>query len=1234
MANEQNSWEQQVKARGELTPGSKLLLPMYMDALVAGAKQKGAKWKNTALNLLNLKNSLSSYGLGKYLDEPFDRKPEDEPIYKPGVHLHWVLPKVFRHGVQKETDGAPVFPLTPNRWLIVRTALNGDKTITKSWIVESDHITKGDAADPNWLLLNNAGNEKTLTASASSYEAIQTGRTIPFDENWKESAANPLFLTIMAPGDPAFAASYASCKGVFGFHDDMMDKGVAAPNGLYAYMVTGWYSDLSKDILQGMKDVSVWIERMKELSLEIELPEDNKDKILLPDGILCHSMIFEVEWKGSTFQYNNTQLPDTEFVEACIGYSAMDALAPLVLKNIPAAKNSALESFFAAFQYKMISDFDSDSGKEVLKKQVHAKTFNTLHGGSVWVIERKETKNAGSQKTGLFPPLPADLSQKLKDLNALQAEYNEKTNELHSLQAQLYAFWFRRTWTYTEDCRLPKTTDDDKRRLNELRTKLKNLYSRDAPVKSAILLRTDELKARLMVLKDALRTSETGLRNALDAITRPPLSDLTVKETKMQPYYLAKDPSVVITGVQPSDKYKDDHALNVRFANQLINKITYVQESDPRTINVPVAQLNELTSAVFPANKNIPSETRLLFNELQLLNPSMSLAAAKLAYQLYGGPAPAPEKLKALADQISGLVKKPVREKFKTEKDSTVVLPLPFSFPSWVQPWTPLFMEWEVEWFPSYNKPSQDDVMGKWNFGNKDDGIYNNVDFVFKKEIKPGGQSKKYSGRIPLTADLGKKIQAVFKKDLSFLSSAQLETLQPLSQELSGLNNNLIMRENSTQLPPLSFSSTENKFITNPLILDIDDQYTWNPMSEETGFFPFRGGHFKITGLRIIDSFGQVVDILRGKINASQSLPVIMDGGIAYMQLPLRIAQPARLRFKWMSASEAGRETDSDPGTSPVCGWLLCNKLDKSLMVFDAAGTAVGALAAVDDRSDAGAVTWTNAPGVEGNKSIDEADLNEHAKSVVKSILATGTAAVLNALIDHIDELQKRAHAKTSRQHITMALPVGYPVAIVKASCKLELRDLPAQYQGWDWETYDASLSNVKFPVYLGDVRSKTDGLAGYFLQGDYMRFNLPYAFDKPAAHPYFIRNAGMPVAVAQNMDLVVLMDPRLALPVNCGILPSASYELPGHLIDQAIESIQLSFLVSPVITSAKQVQLPLAAMSEKEWRWITLSKEKNTLWKEVVLENAMKGVLTFEPLHITEGWLKLVNKQTGDQPT
>jgi len=434
------------------------------------------------------------------------------------------------------------------------------------------------------------------------------------------------------------------------------------------------------------------------------------------------------------------------------------------------------------------------------------------------------------------------------------------------------------------------------------------------------------------------------------------------------------------------------------------------------------------------------------------------------------------------------------------------------------------------------------------------------------------------------------------------------------------------MRENSTQLPPLSYNTAQDKFIVDPLIRDIDDQYMWNPMVEETGFFPFRGGHFAITALRVIDSFGQVIDTSPGEFTVSQSMPVIREGRTTYMELPLRLAQPARLRFKWMAAGNGGKETTADPASSPVCGWLLPNKFDKSLMVFDAAGNAAGALRSTGDN---GSVIWTHAPGTAGSADIDATSLNDYAKGVVKGILDTGSAAVLNDLVRQIEVLQKRITAKAARQSITMALPVGYPVAIVKASCNLELKDLPAHYQGWDWETYDARLCKVKFPVFIGDTRSKVDGLAGYFIKGNYNRLNSPYAYDKPPVHPYFTVNGNITVSAGDNAtDLLLLIDPRMGVHISCGILPGGYYELPDQLINQAIEAIQPAFLVNPLLTFKTGTRLPLAALPEKEWQWITASKGEKTAWnKPEILDKTGKEVLSFESLHIVEGWLKLINK-------
>lgn len=1239
---EKPTWTQQVKERGQLAPGSKLLLPMHMDVLVVGEGYKGMKWKSTALRLLKLKNAKTSHAsLGKFLDQPVTEGIEDDPAHDPGIHLHWILPRTFRHGVQREQDGVPDFPLVPNRWLVIRTSVVNNKTRVKSWIVESDYTVRGSAADPNWILLNRKEHSDRLAPVTSSYEAVQIGKQFDVDK-WKDETIQPLFLTIMSPGDPGFAASYTSCKGVFGFYDAMVDKGNAEPDGLYSYMVTGWYSDAAEDILHGVANVDEWLKRMEEYSLSLELPDDNKGRIMLPDGVFCHATVFSVEWKGADRPYVNKQVPDAKFIATSIGLSPLDALAPAILKNIPSVKTGELESFLAIFQYKMLSGYDSASGREVLKQQVHTQSFNTVQAGSLWVIERKEIPEAGRQKPGALPLLPESIAGPLRELNALQNEYDEKINELHSLQSQLYAYWFKYALSSNRDALPPKERD----RADTIRKKLEELCSRRSG-SSPLLARIGKLKERLPELKrrkPVVQAQENNNENAdpidkyeglinekytaltkdiLSPIRDGTLANLTVKETKLPPFYLPKDPSVVVSGVSPSVKYRDTGPLTGRLINQLVSTIFFQRETVPRRVIIPAADLVKESGAAFPANTHIPATIEMLFNEMQLLDPSQAPAGAAVVYYKEGIPADE-DKKKQLADELAAFVRHPDAGRLRNQAGLTPVVPPDFSLSSWKQPWTPLVMEWALEWHPSYNNLSDEEVLRNWAFGNQHDGIYNNIDFVFK-QAKPAARFVKYSGRIPLTADLGKKIDTVFSKDLSFLYGEGLKKLDPLSQELSGLNNNLIMRENSTQLPPLDYDEVIKKLIVDPLISDIDDQYTWNPMMEENNFFPFRGGHLKITALRVIDSFGQVMEMPRGEFSVSQSLPVIRDGASTFIELPLRLAQPARLRFRWMAADKSGRETSGDPATSPVCGWLLPNRLDQSLMVFDGAGKAVGALRTT---GPGGTISWVNAPGGKGHADMKEAVLNEYAAGVLNGLLDTGSDTVLDHLIREIDELQKRAAAKTARQSITMALPIGYPVAIVKASCRLELKDLPAHYQGWDPDNYDARMFKVNFPVVIGDVRSKTDGLAGYFIQGEYKTLRLPYAYDRTPAHEYFASNTKITVNLGQKAtDLILLIDPRMGVHINCGILPAGYYELPDQLINQAIEAIQPSFLASPLLGSETNLQLPLAALPDKVWQWITAAKEKATGWNDAeTLDRMVKGGLSFEPLHIKEGWLTLVN--------
>ncbi len=73
--------------------------------------------------------------------------------------------------------------------------------------------------------------------------------------------------------------------------------------------------------------------------------------------------------------------------------------------------------------------------------------------------------------------------------------------------------------------------------------------------------------------------------------------------------------------------------------------------------------------------------------------------------------------------------------------------------------------------------------------------------------------------------------------------------------------------------------------------------------------------------------------------------------------------------------------------------------------------------------------------------------------------------------------------------HEDLALLMGRPLALVRASVNLEVKGLPASHQGWnefrqdmERETRDDNgFSSVKFPIRIGEYRQFNDGTVGYW---------------------------------------------------------------------------------------------------------------------------------------------------------
>jgi hypothetical protein len=223
------------------------------------------------------------------------------------------------------------------------------------------------------------------------------------------------------------------------------------------------------------------------------------------------------------------------------------------------------------------------------------------------------------------------------------------------------------------------------------------------------------------------------------------------------------------------------------------------------------------------------------------------------------------------------------------------------------------------------------------------------------------------------------------------------------------------------------------------------------------------------------------------------------------MYLPPRLAQPGRLRFRWVSADNDDVEMNSHPAMSPVCGWVVPNHLDNSLMLFTAGGQALGSLGVFGSQTR---VTWQSAggsaaPGID----VDLATANRHLKRIAEFIHGKDDG-FFDDLMNSIEAAHTYILPGDKQAPQFQAVLMGRPLAVVRAALRLEVAGLPCfdtssttleqtlssdSGKIYDWaERSSAGLLNVDFPVRLGDRNHLEDGLVAYVIDGRQPAYDDP----------------------------------------------------------------------------------------------------------------------------------------------
>jgi len=1282
-----------------------LMIPIHLDALYLKRERLvvEAMADLSIVPYFNRKRDVNP-NIAHISEEIVSQPFQNQNLYlKAGIHLHWALPDALTKGIQ-DSDKKTVFPSVPNRWLVTRT-LNGEK---RQWVVESDYLYRegegeqlGSIAYP--IEIKN-GNHQPFR---------YLGRKLPIEawlENDPKAEYLPL-LTAVGYGEPTFAAFYPNCHSVFGFYDDYSPENTDGLQydviAWYSHLEKDYFNQFikSKSQLTTQELIKAIQEKFK-----WDIPIKSNEQI--PQRMLCYARLKFASSTNTEREISvevavgNT---GTEALSAYLGQKIDNNSQSIIEDQLEAL---TLSSSLEHRQLDLTAKFEEARHEKGFNAVSSGTIWTITLGSTNATTANAEDAQAQSEVTlpdNIAPKLnQLNLSQQKYDCTCDEIESMRRQLFSDWYKYMLCAYPPQGSTDQYPDIDEVKYYIQEKG-IKPLKAKLNDLENYKKLLNES-LTQLQQAITQANITQCNLKVSDIldweKLINQLEQGTTEPIKRIKQLIPDLSSKIAGKNQGEIIDALNLILTRRDFYQENVfkTIPQGLLEK-------KPNLIDCNEEELvrwNRLLLEVsFPQLilKAPPPYTLKPIASSRYWQPTEPVI-------LMAGEGVKPTIRHGQDGRLrdDGLLE---CEILQQEEDiflngfSSILGKIDqiennkkgehIGFNTWEeQPWHPFLLEWEVEVFPLQNGCNH--------------GIYNHqydAEFITGnytlKENEPelslqygkGAVLKAanvYSGRSILTPHAGiklkEKIEVYLKKQIlsdyyeakkitkkqqndHYLSNniqaikewyettndASLNTpenkvkdpiytairayqnllsLNCLSQALGGFNEALLMHKQTLQLPiadPLGFNDYQ------PFTDEIKEMVQQSVRSAPeplNDFNPIRSGVMKILRLRLVDTFGQVKDLdIRNIITPEQ---MTTPGSPYLISLPPRLVQPARINFRWLSAIEGEQEMNSHPATTPICGWILPNNLDNSLAIYDNQGKALGSINQL--------AKWEAALGE--NKVIPFDKIDDHLQKVINYIIKQG-AEFLSNFISALDSGLENIDPENSAQNQGLALLMGRPIALVRASLNLELEGLPAINQDWGvfWQDLRRNFretdgfEKVKFPIRLGEYKQLNDGLLGYWLEGD--NGSLKDVFYAPQSdleginHPAIkFHNGNNPWHIDLNLKdsptlLTMLIDPRGKVHATTGILPTKSIDIPPDQYQQALEKIEITFFSAPILTDYGKINLALPDEVGYQWSWLEKEKEQWSTADKIGQTNV--NAIFSGKQEIREGWLKLSTKKEPPNP-
>lgn len=1009
------------------------------------------------------------------------------------------------------------------------------------------------------------------------------GRVVAIGD-WRESGG-PAFLTVESANGPLGLGYQPQAEDVLSLVDRDFDD--VDPGQPLSYQVIGWHSRPQDDVLSWYRTVGGEADQDPLAALNWRIDDGSSDQPggTGPDRCLYHGMIHSVPWDPQAD--SPTARPAASDIKIALGPTAADAVRALLLPGLSddPGHRRHVSTTLAAAVHGLLDAMDAPDGLHDLRETVHDSAFGATGGATRWEIEfTEEARAVAAPGAPLSPPTSAEVAA-LATLNARQRAWEGAAAALSSLQRDLHELWW--SLRYYQANNLGDWGDidgfDPDAAARQLDPATGGLAARVAAAR--------ERARQLTAARDQARqAAEAGLDKgrALRAVAQPR-------------FRRTADPVLAMMGAN-HDPMPGGTALICRLPERILS--AFDVDGGRLTVQAVTAGVE------MPPLDPLPVADLLapLLREAFLLDPGAIPALAR----------------------ITGLAAGDIAAVQPTPANPQGSPPAAPGLRPWRAPWLPLYLEWEVEW---HGLPYRRADGGTgWRF----DG------FEYLWTGGPGAEPVRIGGRSMLAAGASRLYTGAMRSAFG----SELPESDCLAQSLEGLHSRLAVRD------PAAHRVADDGVVSRL----VDERWSIPLLSGDQAavdtFEGIRSGHMRLTRLQLVDRFGQAVILLDGNnelefrpYRAEQFIPQIPPAGQPrperFVQLPPRLLQDARVDFVFM-AHDADRDAHEQPGDTPVCGWLLPNHVDHSLVVFSPTGAPLGLLRR-GSVADGVPLAWDTLPDSPAPTIASVAVVSSHLGAFLAG-LEQGGAAAFAGLLDLLDLAYWSMDDGARGDDGFVSTLIGRPVALVRAEIGITLAETPIPHPAWAnaLTRRPARFAAYDFPARLGDGDDRGDGLIGFFLDKAYDRLYSPNVRTATGwvapgeSAPLSLRCQG-PQEPPPRREVTLLMEPHIPIHVQTGLLPVKEIRLSSRWIDPALKAMEVPLRSGPLLctwdwrtdgtdgATERVVRMPCPASTLGQWLWSQPTGGPQEHWTHYAVEAAgQQPLFPPTPPTLNSGLLRL----------